>query len=150
MQRVTVNLGKIEGGTSSNLVPSKATAGLDIRIPLGLSADDVQGAAAGLLNRHPTVTWTTERFYEPSWTDAASPVAQACLSAVGDVRDAQAWFDMRIGGSDARLWRRAGFETVVLGLTPYNLGAPDEYLMTEELGPLTAIYCVAAQRFLYD
>jgi succinyl-diaminopimelate desuccinylase len=150
MQRITVNLGKIEGGSSSNLVPSKASAGLDIRIPLGLAADEVEEAAAALLRRHSSVTSTTERLYEPTWTNAASPVAQACLSAVGGVMDAQAWFDMRIGGSDARLWRRAGFETVVLGLTPHNLGAPDEHLMIQELGPLTAIYCVAVQRFLCD
>ena len=54
---------------------------------------------------------------------------------------------MRIGGSDARLWRRAGFETVVLGLTPYGLGGPDENLVVDELAPLAAIFCIAARRF---
>jgi succinyl-diaminopimelate desuccinylase len=149
MQRVTVNLGSIEGGISSNLVPSSATAGLDIRIPLGLSAAAVQTAATDLLLKHTSITWTTDRLYEPTWTDARSKVALACRNAAEDVMGAPAWFDMRIGGSDARLWRRAGFETVVLGLTPYNLGAPDEYLRIDELGPLTAIYCLAAQQFLY-
>lgn len=148
MQKVTVNLGNINGGISSNLVPSSATAGLDIRIPLGLSAVAVQAAAAELLHKHSCVTWTTERLYEPTWTDSSSKVAQACRNAAAEVIGTPAWFDMRIGGSDARLWRRAGFETVVLGLTPYNLGAPDEHLRIDELGPLTAIYCLAAQRFL--
>jgi len=148
MQRVTVNLGQIEGGTSPNLVPARARAGLDIRIPLGLSAKSVQQAAGDLLKDHPSVRWTTERLYEPTWTDASAPIAQACKDAAEYVLGTRTWVDMRIGGSDARLWRRAGFETVVLGLTPYNLGAPDEYLMTDELGPLTAIYVFSAQRFL--
>ena len=47
-----------------------------------------------------------------------------------------------------RLWRRAGFDTVVLGLSPYGLGSPDENLVIDELAPLTAIYCIAARRFL--
>jgi succinyl-diaminopimelate desuccinylase len=148
MQRVTVNLGQIAGGTSSNLVPSNAVAGLDIRIPLGLSASAVEDAATEILRRHTQIKWTIERRYEATWTSAASPVARACREAAEDILQDTAWFDMRIGGSDARLWRRAGFETVVLGLTPFNLGAPDEYLVTEELGPITAIYCAAVQRFL--
>jgi len=148
MQQVTVNLGSIDGGISSNLVPSSATAGLDIRIPLGLSATTVLAAAAELLHKHKSISWTSEREYEPTWTEATSAVAEACRQAAQDVMGKPAWFDMRIGGSDARLWRRAGMETVVLGLTPYNLGAPDEYLKTEELAPLTNIYLQAAQRFL--
>ena len=43
--------------------------------------------------------------------------------------------------------RRAGFDTVVLGLTPYGLGSEDENLVIDELASLTAIYCIAARRF---
>lgn len=148
MQQVTVNLGRITGGTSSNLVPAIAKAGVDIRIPLGLSATEVKEAAESVLSAHESVNWRVERLYDPTWTHSEAPVAKACLQAANDVMGTSTWSDMRIGGSDARLWRRAGFETVVLGLTPHNLGAPDEHLSIEELGPLTEIYFLATQRFL--
>jgi succinyl-diaminopimelate desuccinylase len=55
---------------------------------------------------------------------------------------------MRVGASDARLWRRAGMPAIVCGLTPHNLGAPDEYLEIDELAQLAAIHALTAARFL--
>jgi succinyl-diaminopimelate desuccinylase len=48
--------------------------------------------------------------------------------------------DSRIGGSDSRLWRRAGYPCVALGLTPSNLGAPDESCAVNELLELKRVY----------
>ncbi|MEO0761101.1 MAG: peptidase dimerization domain-containing protein, partial [Pseudomonadota bacterium] len=148
MSRVTVNLGCLSGGMSANLVPARATAGLDIRIPLGVSVADVETAAAAILARHPAVSWTATRRYEPTWTGVRSRVAAAGLEAGAAVLDVPVFADMRIGGSDARLWRRAGMETIVQGLTPHNLGAPDEHLEIRELPLLLAIKCIAASIFL--
>lgn len=148
MGRVTVNLGRIEGGTSANLVPAHAQAGLDIRLPLGIGVATAEAEAMRILARHPNIEATIARRYEATWTQPAAPVARACLDAAGRVLDRSAFFDMRIGGSDARLWRRAGFDTVVHGLTPNNLGAADEHLDVDELWRLLAIQCLAARRFL--
>jgi succinyl-diaminopimelate desuccinylase len=148
MRRVTVNVGVLSAGTSANLVPAGAEAKLDIRIPLGLDVDTVEGRIARLLAAHDGITSTVTRRYEPTWTPEGAPVARACLSAAQQVLGGTVFPDMRIGGSDARLWRRAGFETVVHGLTPSNLGSPDESLDTDELWKLLAIECLAAQGFL--
>lgn len=148
MRTVTVNLGEIAGGASPNLVPEEARAGLDIRVPLGLSVAEVEAEVAAVLARHSSVSWRATRRYEPSWTSAESPIAKACFAAVTAVGEGPAWPDMRIGGSDARLWRRAGFETVVLGLTPNRLGAPDECFETDELWRLTAAHVLTAGWFL--
>ena len=148
MRRVTVNLGRIEGGASANLVPAEAHAGLDIRLPLGVSVADAQAQAMRILSRHPDVTAEVTRRYEPSWTPETTPIARACLEAANAVLDRPAFFDMRIGGSDARLWRRAGYDAVVQGLTPNNLGAADEHLYVDELWRLLSIQGLAAKRFL--
>ncbi|MEM9762939.1 MAG: M20/M25/M40 family metallo-hydrolase [Pseudomonadota bacterium] len=148
MTRVTVNLGCLSGGLSANLVPSQATAGLDIRIPLGVSVATVEAAAAEILARHPRISWTPTRRYEPTWTSRRSRIAAAGIDAGRRVLGVPVFPDMRIGGSDARLWRRAGMETIVQGLTPYNLGAPDEHLDIRELSSLLAIQCIAAATFL--
>ena len=39
LQRVTVNIGTIEGGTSPNLVPTHCIARADIRLPVGITTD---------------------------------------------------------------------------------------------------------------
>ena len=150
MERVTVNLGRIEGGVSANLVPAAARAGVDVRLPLGVGTTRVEAEIARILDRHSAVSWEVTRRYEPTWTRRDSPIAQACLGATRALLDAPAFTDMRIGGSDARLWRRAGIETVVQGLTPCNLGAPDENLLVEELPLLLAIHCAAVRRFLFN
>src|SRR5579872_3445502 len=41
LQRVTVNIGTIEGGSSVNLIPDRASARADIRFPPGLAVADV-------------------------------------------------------------------------------------------------------------
>src|SRR5579863_9359091 len=42
LQRVTVNIGTMEGGISPNLVPARARAAADIRLPVGVSLEAVE------------------------------------------------------------------------------------------------------------
>ncbi|WP_048645545.1 M20/M25/M40 family metallo-hydrolase [Nitratireductor soli] len=140
MERVTVNVGMMNGGSSPNLVPARASAAVDIRIPLGLSTAEVEKSVDALLGGRPGVAWTITRRYEPSWTDSRTPLAAACLDGARKVSKEAAVFDNRIGGSDARLWRRGGYPCVVIGLTPRNLGAPDEACHIGELSQLHAVY----------
>ncbi len=148
MQRVTVNVGTVAGGVSPNLVPSRAHAALDIRIPLGVSLARLRDALSAILARHPAVTWVETRGYEASWTPMDSPIATAMTGAVEAMFGNGAVVDMRVGGSDSRLWRRAGFDTVCHGLTALNLGAPDECCAVDELSTITAVQCLTARRFL--
>ncbi|SFH74643.1 M20/M25/M40 family metallo-hydrolase [Albimonas pacifica] len=146
MRRLTVNLGRIEAGISANLVPDAARAACDVRIPVGLSTAEVEAEARRLLAPF-GVEMEIVRRYEPTWTPAGSPIARACLAGTAAALG-EAWHDGRIGGSDARLWRRAGFETVAMGLTPRNLGGPDEALEIAELAELAAAIAASGARFL--
>jgi succinyl-diaminopimelate desuccinylase len=56
--------------------------------------------------------------------------------------------NMRVGASDARLYRRAGVPTVVCGLTPYNMGGADEYVDIGELLAVGDIFALTAFDFL--
>ncbi|RUM99421.1 M20 family peptidase [Pseudaminobacter arsenicus] len=140
MGRVTANVGLVSAGTSSNLIPATAFAGVDIRIPLGLTTAQVEEAVARQLDHREAISWTVVRRYEPSWTSSSSDLAKACLKGASRAIGHEAWFDNRIGGSDARLWRRAGYPCVVIGLTPHNLGGPDESCEVDELETLLDVY----------
>lgn len=51
---------------------------------------------------------------------------------------------VRVGGSDARFYRDRGVPTVNCGLTPYNMGAPDEYIEVSELVTVAKIHALTA------
>lgn len=139
MMRVTMNLGTLRGGLTANLVPSEATAGLDIRIPVGLATSEVLAAVQSILADHPEVSWDIVRCYEPTWTASTHTLTKACLTGAARALGTS-WTDGRIGGSDSRLWRRAGYPCAVIGLTPSNLGAPDESCDIAELVTLQKVY----------
>jgi acetylornithine deacetylase/succinyl-diaminopimelate desuccinylase-like protein len=55
---------------------------------------------------------------------------------------------MRVGASDARIYRGAGVATAVYGPTPYNMGGPDEHVSLDELYTLARVYALTAFDFL--
>jgi acetylornithine deacetylase/succinyl-diaminopimelate desuccinylase-like protein len=55
---------------------------------------------------------------------------------------------MRVGASDARLYRAAGCPAVVYGPTPHNMGGPDEFVLLDELATVTRVHALTAFDFL--
>ena len=145
---VTVNLGRVAGGTSPNLVPPTAEASLDIRIPAGLSARMVEEALMSTLASHDGVTVEVLRRCDPTVTDPAHKIVQIARQAAEQVLGRAPAVNMRVGGSDARLSRQAGIATVVYGPTPHNMGGVDEYVLIEELGTIAQVHALAAFDFL--
>jgi acetylornithine deacetylase/succinyl-diaminopimelate desuccinylase-like protein len=58
--------------------------------------------------------------------------------------------NMRVGASDSRWYRRYGVPTVVYGLTPNNMGGPDEYVPTAELLAVAKVHTLAAFSYLSE
>lgn len=148
LRRITVNLGAIEGGTSMNLVPESAQAKLDIRIPYGISTEEVLTHVHKHLDPLDGISFRVLQRYDASWTSGSEEIVQCTLSAAQDVISPKAVVNMRVGASDARLFRQRGIPTVVLGLTPFNMGGPDEYCVVEELVQVAQVHALAALRFL--
>jgi succinyl-diaminopimelate desuccinylase len=145
---VTVNLGRIEGGSSPNLVPATAEAALDIRLPAGLSPATAEAALAAALAGHAGVTLEVLRRVEPTVTDPGSEIVQTVRRAAEQVLGRAPAVNMRVGGSDARLFRRAGIPTVVYGPTPFNMGGMDEHVLLGELQVVSRVHALAAFEFL--
>ena len=55
---------------------------------------------------------------------------------------------MRVGSSDAALYRARGIASVVCGLTPHNMGGADEHVLVAELTALGEIYTLAGFDYL--
>ena len=145
---VTVNVGRIEGGTSTNLVPASARAGIDIRLPVGIPCAMAEAALAAALGEREGMTWQVLRRFEPNHTDPAQEIVRRTAAAAAEVLGGPCAVNMRVGGSDARWFRMAGVPTVVYGPTPHNMGGADEYVLVEELCQVARVHALAALDFL--
>ncbi|WP_198372689.1 M20/M25/M40 family metallo-hydrolase [Roseomonas rosulenta] len=145
---VTVNIGRIEGGTAPNLVPAAARAACDIRLPVGVSAAQVEAALAAGLDALPGIAWRVLRRFEPNHTDPAADIVRLAQAAAEEVLGGPVAVNMRVGGSDARWFRMAGLPTIVYGPTPHNMGGADEWADLAELEAVARVHALAAFDFL--
>lgn len=148
LARVTVNIGHVAGGTSMNLVPAAARAGVDIRLPAGVPCAEAETQLAAVLAGMEGVSLRVLRRYEPSVTPPDAEIVQTVAAAAGEVLGRTPAVNMRVGASDSRLFRMAGIPTVVYGPTPHNMGGADEYADVGELQAVAAVHALAALNFL--
>lgn len=148
LQRVTVNIGTIEGGTSPNLVPTHAIARADIRLPVGITTAVLVARLDEWLAPLEGVSWRAIRRFEPSFTPPGHEIVQRTARVAAEVLGETPAVNMRVGGSDSRWYRQYGVPTVVLGLTPFNMGGADEYVLVDELVAVAKIHTLVAYDFL--
>jgi acetylornithine deacetylase/succinyl-diaminopimelate desuccinylase-like protein len=146
--RVTVNVGRVEAGTSMNLIPAAARAGVDIRLPVGVSAAAAEAALAAAWGGLDGVSWRVLRRFEPSFTDPDAEIVRTVARAAHRVLGRAPVANMRVGGSDSRWFRMAGIPTVVYGPTPFNMGGADEYALVAELLAVAQVHALSALDFL--
>ncbi|MBR0659050.1 M20/M25/M40 family metallo-hydrolase [Neoroseomonas oryzicola] len=145
---VTVNIGRVEGGTAPNLVPASARAACDIRLPVGVTCAAAEAALQHGLDGLPGIDWRVLRRFEPNHTDPAADIVRLAHAAAEEVLGGAVAVNMRVGGSDARWFRMAGLPTVVYGPTPHNMGGADEWADIAELEAVTRVHALAAFDFL--
>lgn len=148
LQSVTVNCGLVHGGRTANLVPDRAQASLDIRLPVGTTVGAVEAKIADLLDPMAGVTYSIMRRYEPNWTSPDHEIVRLTQAIGREVIGAAPVLNMRVGASDSRLYRLQGVPTVVCGLTPHNMGGPDEYVTLDDLFSVARIHALTAFDYL--
>ncbi|UWU76524.1 M20/M25/M40 family metallo-hydrolase [Bradyrhizobium huanghuaihaiense] len=148
LRKVTVNIGVIEGGVSPNLIPTRAVAKADIRLPVGLNTADVETLLRERLATLPGVQMRVVQKYEPSFTDPSHEIVEIIVQTAEQILQQKPAANMRVGASDARLYRMYGIPSVVFGPTPYNMGGPDEHIRVDELISIAKVHALAALRYL--
>jgi succinyl-diaminopimelate desuccinylase len=150
LRRVTVNCGVFQGGTLRNIMPATASATLDIRLPAGVAVAEIEQRLADIFAGREGVRYRISRRFEPLWSDPQHEIVAHLQRAGCDVRGRIPVVNYRVGGSDARLYRQCNVPSYVCGLTPYNMGAPDEYVDLEELHAVAYMHALAGFDYLAD
>jgi len=145
---ITVNLGYLQGGTSPNLVPSAAKAGLDIRLPVGTSANDIVRRIEDLLAPLEGVEHKVVVRHDPTYSDPDGELFQLLVKNGAETIGATPVVNMRVGASDTRLFRSQGISSAVYGCTPNNMGGPNEFATLEDLYAIFRVHTLTAFDFL--
>ena len=148
LRRITVNTGRIEGGTGVNTIPDRARALCDIRIPPGVTVDRVRAELAAAIDPLPDVSWRILECTEPSWTDPEEAIVRVVRENAAAVTGRDVVVNLRAGFSDARFYRHAGVPSVVYGVAPHRMGGADEYATVEDLKAVFAVHALAGFEYL--
>ncbi len=148
LKSVTVNVGTIEGGAAPNLVADRAAARVDVRLPVGLTCQAVEEEIAALLAPLEGIAHTVLRRYQPSVTPPDHEIVARVTANASEALGMEAVPNMRVGASDARLYRMAGIPTVVCGRTPGNMGGVDEFVILDDLMAVARIHTLTAFDYL--
>lgn len=148
LKTITVNVGTISGGSVCNAIAETAEATVDIRLPQGVKLDDALSEVGRLLGTLPGVSYRIDSAAEATVTDPRHEIVQLTSAVCDEVLRRKSVTTMRVGASDASQFRDKGIPSVVCGLTPFNMGGSDEYVLTEELYALGEIYALTAFDYL--
>jgi succinyl-diaminopimelate desuccinylase len=145
---VTVNATRLEGGVAPNLVPELAGATIDVRLPIGIPV----GAAVEELERRLEAAGVGVSIdvlcaSDATLTDRSAPIVGAALrqsDRVGQPRVAA----VRVGMSDAHIFRQQGIPAVVLGAQAHNLAARGEFVEIDDLVRIARVHAGIIEELL--
>jgi succinyl-diaminopimelate desuccinylase len=135
LDHVTANVGTIKGGTKINLVADGCEAELDIRVPIGLTLDQVKRFLDEGFRDEGLGEVESEFIYkvEPNYTRPGERIVKLVRQNSKEIVGKAAIPVLRLGMTDARLFRGMSIPTVVYGPTAYHMGGPNEHIMVEDL-----------------
>ncbi len=148
LRKVTVNIGRIHGGDKVNLVAENCETEVDIRIPTGFLVESIQEIATDIIRDHPNVDLKIIRSHDPTTSDPDSEIFRFLRAEIEAVTGSSPLTALRIGATDARLFRAACIPSATYGPTGYNVGGPNEYVDLEELSLVTRSLAQTSFQFL--
>jgi succinyl-diaminopimelate desuccinylase len=150
LRGITVNLGAFHGGTVANLVPAQAQALLDLRYPPGMDRAQALDLVDTVLAAHPKVRCeiVPGSDTQPAWTPPGHRLVQVALRHARRFASADAVANMRVGMTDARLFRHAGMPAIVYGPRAWNMGGVDEHVLVQDVLQVYEVHLATAAELL--
>jgi tripeptide aminopeptidase len=149
-EHTTANVGTVEGGTATNVVPAKATMTGECRSLDPTRVEQVKAAMHAAMIEAATseggsveIAWTRE--YEAFRVSDDSPLLGVVRDACGDVGLVPRLFTTG-GGSDGSVFAAAGTPTVVLSCGMRSVHSTDERIALADLESLAGLVHAAIVR----
>ncbi|MCX6648910.1 MAG: M20/M25/M40 family metallo-hydrolase [Candidatus Bathyarchaeota archaeon] len=147
MSRVSVNIGVISGGLKINMIPRDCTFELDLRLPPGLSKEDIMPHVKSIVSRYPGAEVEEMRYDGPLWSPPRGEMAEI-IRGNARLLGIDPKPIISLGGSDLKFWRDVGIPSYYYGPTNHGMGTIDEYVEVDELLHLTKVHLLSAYEYL--
>jgi len=142
--RLSLNAGNLSAGTVRSQIATRAVAKLDIRLPPGLTADDVEGRICAIAASDPDIRIERVKAWDANWVAPASELAVTMSAAAEAVRGQAPRPVVRLPGSDARKWRALGVPAICFGPQPTLSSGIDDYAEEQDVVDCAKIYARTA------
>jgi succinyl-diaminopimelate desuccinylase len=148
LQRITTNVGVLNGGLAVNMKAETCAAEFDIRFPPGVEVDELLAIVRQVVGRHHGADFEVTNQFAPSFGNPKAPIYAAIAEATEAVTGIAPGFTLSHAAGDHRLWNWAGVPAVVLGPKANNIASANEYITVEDLLAVTKVHAMAAAAFL--
>lgn len=148
VQKVTVNIGRIQGGLKVNMIPGECIVEADIRQPVGVDKARIMAEVNRILARYPEAKVEEINENPPSWCDPFGDMVGIIQANVKSLAGYEPKPVISLGGTDARLWRYMGIPAYVYGPKPTGMGSFDEHVEVEEFIHIVKTHVTSAYDYL--
>ena len=117
IDHVSVNVGMIEGGVRPNMVPDSCQAILDIRLPIGVEAEEIENCVKVILEKSGVKGVDYELNFQTfgNYTEIDAPIVEAIKKHAEDLWKTDVLPAYQWASSDARDYRVKGIPTIQYG-----------------------------------
>ena len=148
--RVSLNAGTVEAGGVRSLIPTRARAQIDVRLPPGITGAEIERKVRLAAENDPDITVKAVKAWDANWTALANPLVAELRAAATAVRGAAPQFVVRLPGSDARRWRDLGVPAACYGPQPTLSAGVDDYAGEQDVLDCARVYARTAVRLMQD
>lgn len=141
--RVSFNAGRIEAGTVRSQIATRARAQLDIRLPPGITAQDIATRIRSEAGEGEDVRIEVTKAWDANWAALDHPLVIELAAAAETVRGRRPTYVVRLPGSDARRWRDLGVPAACYGPQPMLSAGIDDYAEEQDVVDCAKIYARA-------
>lgn len=146
--RVTLNVGRIDGGLKVNMIPGQCRMEVDFRIPVGATREMLMEQVNQVMADFPEATLEEIGHAAPAYSDPFGEMVTILQDTVEELRGFRPTPIISLGGTDARLWRYRNIPAYVYGPYPHSMGSFDEHVDLEDFIHIVRTHTIAAYRYL--
>jgi succinyl-diaminopimelate desuccinylase len=146
--RVSLNAGNLAAGTVRSQIATSARSQLDVRLPPGVAAKEIEGRIREACAGDPDLIATVTKSWDANWAGLESPLVTTLAAEAQAVRGKKPNYVVRLPGSDARRWRDLGVPAVCYGPQPALSAGVDDYAEEQDVLDCAKIYARTALRLM--
>jgi len=147
MSKLSVNIGTIEGGVKVNVIPRECSFEVDLRLPPGLSKEDVLPKVEAIVAKYEGASVEVTRYDGPLWSPPDSDMT-SIMRGNSRLLGIDPVPIVSLGGSDLKFWRSKGIPSYYYGPMNHGMGTVDEYVEVEEFIHIVKVHLLSAYEYL--